>query len=1007
MQRIFTLASLLLVSFALHAQQIRLLKDIDTLTSIPNILNYEINGILPVGDTAYLQMSNDIDGTGLWINDFSPAGTRMIDRYTDYLAYGTIDFPMVIQGTQYYFALGNAEHTLRKTDGTIAGSEAITNFSNTRVIGAVPFGNDILVLSQVQDTLRLWRSDGTASGTNNVKTYVNANGPVDFAVLGSDFYFVYNGALIKSNGTTNGTLILQDLNVVGNDSVRDLTEFNGRLWFTAKDASHGAELWSTDGLVGGTQMFDNFNPLGNGVVQGRKLRVANGRLFWLSNDGGNNWGIELRSTDGTVQGSRVYDYFPGPLGIATYELVATTKHVYFNEQQSHQLCVADTAAVTRLKSMDTLQVYTGAATIGDSIFLHAAQLGPAAQLWRSDGTVAGTVDITPPFCMRVSSIASNGRSLFFVGDSFYGTGYDQLYRSDGSRLGFVSSRLFGRQPRSSATNKAVRAGNFVFFEAGDSVHGRELWRTDGTAAGTILLQDIEPGAGDGGMYAPYVWHGQVFFEGNQLQYGKELWRSDGSVSGTMMLGDIRSGSFGSSPRNFYGTDDFLFFAALDGTPGTHLYRTDGTVQGTVEVHNFNPNVFNIRSLKIIGRLASQLLIAVPTNQYDYELWIADSLGGNPTLLSTFPGEFNWTIFANAVESGNQAFFVGRNAQHRYQLWRTLGTPSTTLPFSTEFGFDRYDIFIAGAVNDNVIYRAYGSLVGTEFFVTDGTPAGTHVLLDINPGGANSSPATAVLGDSLLWFTADDGVHGSELWTTDGTTAGTQMVSDFTTGSVAPYKNAFVLEGEFYSKFRTNSYDPYSYMHSDGTLAGTGSYGATPAFTGIYDSGIHTTTALGALCSGTDGDFGENLYLLHHNQVTMLNDLTGGDPRSLYTTWALPLAGGYVVGAGTSQVGNELFFIDSLPEPPTAVSAPKSKLGTALLTAFPVPAHDLVQLRLQDTHDAIARYTLTDITGRQVRAGDVRGQTDCAVTLDGLAAGVYIARVQTRLGAAGAIKVVKE
>ena len=33
----------------------------------------------------------------------------------------------------------------------------------------------------------------------------------------------------------------------------------------------------------------------------------------------------------------------------------------------------------------------------------------------------------------------------------------------------------------------------VLFAADDGVHGRELWRTDGTAAGTAMVADLAPG----------------------------------------------------------------------------------------------------------------------------------------------------------------------------------------------------------------------------------------------------------------------------------------------------------------------------------------------------------------------------------------------------------------------------------------------------------------------------------------------------------------------------------
>lgn len=55
----------------------------------------------------------------------------------------------------------------------------------------------------------------------------------------------------------------------------------------------------------------------------------------------------------------------------------------------------------------------------------------------------------------------------------------------------------GSDPRASRSGHFVAAGDIAFFAADDRDHGRELWRSDGTPAGTWMVKDINPGTADG------------------------------------------------------------------------------------------------------------------------------------------------------------------------------------------------------------------------------------------------------------------------------------------------------------------------------------------------------------------------------------------------------------------------------------------------------------------------------------------------------------------------------
>ncbi|HMQ23734.1 MAG TPA: hypothetical protein PKE00_14675, partial [Planctomycetota bacterium] len=145
----------------------------------------------------------------------------------------------------------------------------------------------------------------------------------------------------------------------------------------------------------------------------------------------------------------------------------------------------------------------------------------------------------------------------------------------------------------SETNRFIKVGSYWLFVANDGISGSELWRTDGTAAGTTLVKDIQVGTGNsspGFTYAQKIGS-EIFITANDGTSGIELWKTDGTTAGTVLVNDIFTGISGSSPRYFVLVGSTMFFAArsLD-TQNEELWKTDGTSAGTVNVAELRPGI---------------------------------------------------------------------------------------------------------------------------------------------------------------------------------------------------------------------------------------------------------------------------------------------------------------------------------------------------------------------------------------------------------------------------------
>jgi ELWxxDGT repeat protein len=342
-----------------------------------------------------------------------------------------------------------------------------------------------------------------------------------------------------------------------------------------------------------------------------------------------------------------------------------------------------------------------------------------------------------------------------------------------------------------------------YFSASDPAHGIELWRTDGTPAGTRRLTDVCAGRCGSLPQVVRVEAERVFFVADDGFSGRELWVSDGSPGGERRVRDLCPGPCGSEPQTLQPVAGQLLFFALMG-PRLQLWRTDGTREGTARVELLCPSGCNAYpGLVSIGDRALFLL----NKAGELDLWVSDGTPEGTRPLSEVAGDgAPQGIYRRLVPGDGFAWVWTTDG-----LWRTDGTAAGTYrlaPLSElAAGPDSFNSDL-----DAVWHGLYFSLLGQgETIRSDGTPAGTFRIAGLPPAGG-----LVALEDEVLFL-----VYGPPLalWSSRGTAGTTGPAVDL--GDVGPV-SYLELVASLGSRavFRLWLEDGFKLWITDGTQGGT-------------------------------------------------------------------------------------------------------------------------------------------------------------------------------------------
>jgi len=765
-----------------------------------------------------------------------------------------------------YFVAGDARSygapaigdELWRSDGTTDGTRLVRDLrpggESSNPTSLQTHGGRLYFLASDGTRFGLWRSDGTAAGTELVAAVGAAASGNRLTRLGDGWLL----AVADSDPSAPSAMVLQRIGDDGSiralaripgsssESPTPLLVHDGRAYFAGTDTAHGAELWRTDGSIAGTGPAVDLQP-GAGSSNPTEIAVVDGRIAFSATTAAT--GREIWVLD--EAGATAIDLTPGPDSSGAFlltpfdgRLLFVTRGEYVDQRTVWRSDLT-TAGTRVIADLDGGPI-TAFVPFGGALYFAAG-----AELWRTDGTDGGTEqigDFTAPveeWDVAPLRIADAGDALLLT--VAHGVGVD-LWRSDGSADGAILLRTFedrARDWRGRTIDDGARGADGRYLFAADNGTGVEPWITDGSADGTLLLREIDPGSTD--MFGDLPTQSSFADAGGTLMFYADdregtrryLWRSDGTADGTRRVADTPESFVDYYP--LVGMGDAVYLRFSEPSTGGELWAVPAPDGPARRVTDLGPGQYS--DAYIVGAVDGALVLSATDQASGTEPWTP---AGDGLLRDIVPGPGSSTPYwatgdpVVATLGGYLYFFVSRQDGGGLQLWRSDGSPDGTslvvtlndrddgffdplprilagrdrLAIAARNGTDRQvEVWVSdgtpdgtvsvhqayarrdltgayewwprllGFAGDTLLFARRDDAHGIELWRSDGTPTGTLLLDDLNPGPASSLPTGGVaVGDRLLFF-ADDGVHGREPWITDGADE-THLVADLNPGAGA-------------------------------------------------------------------------------------------------------------------------------------------------------------------------------------------------------------------------------
>lgn len=564
-----------------------------------------------------------------------------------------------------------------------------------------------------------------------------------------------------------------------------LTATRGNQIFTVlDDRMHGEELWVSDGTAAGTHLVKDVRPgiLGAGITA---VTVSGNQVFFTADDGVH--GRELWVTDGSEAGTRMLaDVFNPPT------------NSYGN---------------TPLSITPFLKGVT---------FFARRQWG-AFGLWFTDGTESGTLELVSSFFWNASyaleiPCMEAGGKFYFNPEGLGGS----LWVTDGTVAG--THHLTDDETGGTSPVFLAPLGKSLLFSGSDDETGQELYKSNGTAKGTVLVKDLVPGT-DSSMPMAMVQAGKKNYFLADHEGGISVMVTDGTEGGTrpVTVPEEMRGGGGAQTLALMGNVLLVPYLSHSG---------DGTLVG-IDIRNHTCQLLlETEGISSYGQINSLVTTGTGTASRAYftllsgerrMLWVTDGTpAGTRPAAPRFSPEGEATCSLALAAAGSQVFFTASLPGQASTLWVSNGTEAGTRPVTEALvptDADSFPQFLT-PVGARLYFTAEDGEHGRELWFTDGPESSAQLVMDLRPGSLGSEPRDLVVREDILYFSAEDGSSGRELWRTDGTEAGTWVVKDIYPDSTGSEVSALHLFDDRLYFQATSPETGRALWISDGTEEGT-------------------------------------------------------------------------------------------------------------------------------------------------------------------------------------------